>query len=109
MQLEVGNLKENKGKSLDFRFEEDFSPINLGGSTIAFDKPVVVDGSATNVESGILVDCRIRAGVVAQCHRCLRPLHIDVETTAVEEFVEAENVQSRGRTTTKSAGLLKII
>ena len=44
MQLEVGNLKENKGKSLDFRFEEDFSPINLGGSTIAFDKPVVVMG-----------------------------------------------------------------
>ncbi|HHX94624.1 MAG TPA: DUF177 domain-containing protein [Clostridia bacterium] len=96
MQLEISGLKENKGQSLDFRFEEDFPSLNFGGRTIAFDTPVIVDGSATNVESGILVKCRVRAGIVVDCDRCLRPVTIGVETTAVEEFVEAKSVPAEG-------------
>ena len=38
-----------------------------------------------------------------------KTLHIDVETTAVEEFVEAENVQSRGEDDDKECRTLKII
>lgn len=89
VQLEISSLKENKGKSLDFRFEEEFSPIDLGGDLLQFPSPVVVEGTATNVESGILVDSTIKTTIVVDCDRCLKPVATSVDIRAVEEFVTA--------------------
>ncbi len=96
MQLDISSLKDNKGKSLDFRFEEEISPIDLGGRIIRFHKPVVVEGTAANVESGILVECTIEAVVGLKCDRCLGPVEIIIDTTATEEFVEAKDAGFQG-------------
>lgn len=89
MQLEISSLKEIKGKSLDFRFEEGFSPIDLGGDLLQFPSPVVVEGTATNVESGILVDSNIKTTIVVDCDRCLKPVATSVDIRAIEQFVTA--------------------
>lgn len=70
--------------------------MELGGEEIIFSQPVIVEGTATNVESGILVDCTIRTGITVNCDRCLRPFDIQIETTAVEEYVEGKNSRTAG-------------
>jgi uncharacterized protein len=96
LQLEISSLKDNKGKSLDFKFEKSLPSLDLGGRVIAFNKPVIVEGTATNVESGILVNCTIKAGISVNCDRCLQPVDVKIETTATEEFVEARNAGFHG-------------
>lgn len=96
MQLEISSLKDTKGKSLDFSFEENLPSLDLGGDIISFSRPVIVQGTATNVESGILINCTVKAGIVVNCDRCLQDLKMDIVTTATEEYVEAKNANFRG-------------
>jgi len=93
LRLEISSLKDNKGKSLSFKFEENLSPLDLGGEVIDFVSPVLVEGTATNVGSGILVDFTVNAEVVIDCDRCLQPVQIIIETNATEEFVEAKSAR----------------
>ena len=94
LQLDISSLKENKGKSIEFRFEEIFAPLELGGEIIAFSKPVIIKGTATNVESGILVECSIETEVTVNCNRCLQPVHFSMHLGVIEEFLE-EKAESR--------------
>lgn len=93
MQLEISSLKHVKGKSLDFRFEQIFPPTDLGGDRIEFQDPVVVQGTATNVESGILVDAGIKTTIVVCCDRCLTPVAIPVDIRATEGYVTSTDLE----------------
>ncbi len=93
MDLEIRSLKDIKGKSLDFRVEQVFSPTDLGGDRIEFRDPVVVQGTATNVESGILIDAGIKTTIVVSCDRCLNSVAVPVDIRATEEYVISRNVE----------------
>lgn len=88
MHLDISSLKENKGKSIQFRFEEIFTPLEFAGEMITFSKPVIAEGSATNVESGILVKGTVEAEATLRCDRCLQPADFGLHAEFTEEFLE---------------------
>jgi len=97
LRLDISSLKEHKGKSIDFRFEENLSPLELGGRAITFKRPVVVEGSAANVESGILVKCIIETEITVGCDRCLKPVDLIVQASATEQFVRNDGSAAKGQ------------
>lgn len=69
-----------RGDSLEqFRKVGD-SPMRIGAEMIgiAAGTEVVVDGTITNIGSGVLVDATATADATGQCVRCLAPLHSEV-------------------------------
>jgi len=97
MELNVAKIVEKKGACLSFNFTEEFAPIVFGGEKIDFAKPLLVEGVATNVGSGILVEGRVNTQVIINCSRCLRPVSIDIDTGFTEEYVKEDTLSFQER------------
>ncbi|NLK01003.1 MAG: DUF177 domain-containing protein [Clostridia bacterium] len=78
---------------MSFEFHEDIKEMDFGGDKLYFNKPLLVEGTATNVGSGILVRGIVDTEIKASCGRCLQPVNACVHEEFVEEYVRAGEAQ----------------
>ncbi|BAS27457.1 YceD family protein [Limnochorda pilosa] len=102
MELQVGRLLKEKGRSETFAVEEP-CPSGLEEAGVqGCTGPLHLEGRATSTGDGILVSGRIQVGLTMLCSRCLAPYPLEVEAGFQEEFVprtrsrERDEVEERG-------------
>ncbi|HBT20034.1 MAG TPA: hypothetical protein DEA47_01485 [Peptococcaceae bacterium] len=88
MELNIKKISEKKGAHLNFNFYEKLSPMVIGGEKIDFNTPAFVEGTATNVGSGILVEGRLNTEILVNCSRCLKTVCVKIDTEFKEEYVK---------------------
>ena len=70
----------------------------LEGASASVHGPVEIDGAVEGIREGVIVHADVRAEVVAECSRCLTPVHdvIDVEVREVFEDRETLDAGTEG-------------
>ncbi|MGB9819212.1 MAG: YceD family protein [Thermovenabulum sp.] len=93
LQINISEIKNKVGASLEFEFEEKIDKIEYKKETLRFTEPIKVMGRATNLGKKIyLVEGNIRASLEDNCYRCLEitPVLLDLNFS----FRFGENIKS---------------
>lgn len=106
MELQVGPLLREQGRTQAFAVDEPCPPDLVEAGVEACRGPVHIEGRATSTGDGVLVQGHVTVPVTMVCSRCLSPYPLEVEADFQEEFVprtrprvpgEAEEANPEGR------------
>src|SRR5690554_5309290 len=99
MELQVGPLLKEKGRTQTFSGDEPCPPDLIDAGVHECRGPMRIEGRATSTGEGVLVKGRVRARVAMLCSRCLTAYPLDVEAEFQEEFVPRTRPRVRGGAT----------
>ncbi|MDI6822115.1 MAG: DUF177 domain-containing protein [Actinomycetota bacterium] len=81
--IDVSDLLRELGKELEIKMSKEFSPLNLGTREVKFAKPVDLNLTLENVDSGVLAQGTAEGTLILQCNRCLKefacPMKVKIE------------------------------
>ncbi|HEY8530994.1 MAG TPA: DUF177 domain-containing protein [Limnochorda sp.] len=96
MELQVGRLMREQGRTQVFTADEPCPPDLLEAGVEACRGPVHIEGRATSTGAGVLVQGRVTVPVTMVCSRCLSPYPLELEAEFEEEFVPRSRPRPQG-------------
>lgn len=91
MRLNISNIKQNEGKTKDFKFEEVLDGSKVKREIISSQNPIKVFGTAQNVGNRIFeIISTIDFKANTYCYRCLEKTQIDLKIDFKLKFSDRE-------------------
>lgn len=86
MFIDISAIIKVYGGSIKVNFEQDLLDENINGKTLKFSKPVVVEGSLTNLDNILIFEGNVSGTIKSDCDRCLKQLEYNFNYIISEKF-----------------------
>lgn len=90
MKINVAEISRIRGASKDISIEEPILDLIDRQKEYAFEKPVVFNGSITNIGGALKLEGLLKVQYTASCSRCLKPVSGEIKIDISEDFIESE-------------------
>ncbi len=86
MKIDVRAALKSPGEAFDFRFEENWGPLEGENEQLHFTQPVTLEGVYTSFDNNVAFRGRLLTKLTASCARCLDPVEFKVDVQFEEVF-----------------------
>jgi uncharacterized protein len=90
VNIDISELKDDLGASMDVSFRESMEPLLLGGTEIPFQGPVCAELSILNEGNCFSLYGSVHANAILTCSRCLKPLVFPLNGNVEARYCEEQ-------------------